>query len=227
MDWSNIALDFYNKNNINTEKIKNISGKISNMFYPAPNNTDIADMLYRGYNKGASNIVEMTPDEYLRQSYNTYHYNKPTSEIKEPFDLFLKRIKQDVLSGNTSGGNLLYKIMRGQKLDMPELTYNELGHGYGQEGNHRAMAAKLAGEHKIPVAVTTYAGDKGVKEATKKNILKSLRFGKILGALGLGLISSPYAQAAQILLEGQPLANDSLEGYYNPDTNILYGGISN
>lgn len=199
MDFNNMALDYYKGEGIAQDKINNIANKISKMFYPAPTNTDIADTLYRGYGGQASNIIEMSPDEYLRQSYNTYHYGQPTSEISEPYDKFLKKIERQTLSGDTSGGNLLDKIKRGQKLDMLELTYDESGKGLGQEGNHRAMAAKLAGENKVPVAITTYSGKKGLQDAAKKNLLKSLRFG---GKVLMGL--DPWFAVTDMLkLQGQ------------------------
>jgi hypothetical protein len=198
MDWTNRVLDFYKNNNIAQDKIEEISRKISDKFYPAPNNSDIADMLYRNYSKGASNIIEMTPDEYLKQAYNTYHYNRPTADIPETYDRFLDRVKRETIAGNTSGGSLLDKIKRGQKLDMLELAYDELGKGMGQEGNHRAMASKLMGIEKIPVAITTYTGDKGIKDALKKNASKALRFG---GKILMG-VDPWFAIADMLKLQG-------------------------
>lgn len=203
-NYPNRFLEYNNAKGRFIDQARFLADQISSMFYPAPQNTDIAEYLYNKPNYGiVTNAINMSPDDYLKQSYNTYHYNMPTSSIVEPYDAFLKRLERE-----TYDRGLVDKLQSGQKLDMPELRYDERGRGVAQEGNHRAMAAKIVGEKNIPVAITTYEGSKGMRDAFRKNISKALRFG---GKVLMGV--DPYFMVNDML---------KLQGY-NPR---LYFGSS-
>lgn len=207
MDYNNRWLEYMRGKGMFINEAEALSKKISPLFYPAPEDTDIAHSIYQKGSNRISNVVNMTPDDYLKQSYNTYHYNRPTSSIYVGYDNWLSNLQRE-----TETGELLNKIARGQKLDMPELRYDEFGGGLAQEGNHRAMAAKLVGEKNIPVAITTYPGKKGVGDAVKKNISKALRFG---GKVLMG-IDNPLLIFDMLKLQGRyPYSEKELQEFRN------------
>lgn len=84
-------------------------------------------------------IVEMTPDEYMERAYRQI-FKKP-SENGARFSNF-NSVNEDVVKYAEAMRN-------GDKFPLPYLDFTNAG----QEGRHRALAAKMAGIDKIPVVV--------------------------------------------------------------------------
>ncbi len=104
-------------------------------------------------------IVEMSPDEYIERTYRQI-FKKPTEKSKSFANI--AETKKNI--------SKYAKAMKdGEKFPLPYLDYTTAG----QEGRHRALAAKEAGIEKIPVVIIDDANNpkaiiEEVKEATTK-----------------------------------------------------------
>ena len=100
---------------------------------------DVEGMREEGYF-----IVWMSPDEYLERTGVTYDQVKDDEMYQKYYDVETKRLEPM---------SKLVKIMKEGTRPIRPLFVSRRGLFASQEGRHRAVAAKLAGEEKIPVAV--------------------------------------------------------------------------
>lgn len=105
-----------------------------------------------------AHLVEMSPDEYLEELIGE---NKPYEDM---WDIYFR-----TNMGNVS--KYAKDMKNGDGFPIPSITYDTNGGIEGQEGIHRAYAAKNAGIEKIPVAIQFPLGTKDIKKW--KDITKS------------------------------------------------------
>lgn len=105
-----------------------------------------------------AHLVEMSPDEYLEELIGE---NKPYDDM---WDIYFR-----TNMGNVS--KYAKDMKNGDEFPIPSITYDTNGGVEGQEGIHRAYAAKNAGIEKIPVAIQFPLGIKDIKKW--KDITKS------------------------------------------------------
>ena len=105
-----------------------------------------------------AHLVEMSPDEYLEELIGE---NKPYGDM---WDIYFR-----TNMGNVS--KYAKDMKNGDEFPIPSITYDANGGIEGQEGIHRAYAAKNAGIEKIPVAIQFPLGIKDIKKW--KDITKS------------------------------------------------------
>lgn len=90
-------------------------------------------------------IEHMSPDEYIDRVYDAYKHIV--------IDDGIPLTRNDIINGRSK--SLIKKYAKdmenGDKFPIPSLYYR--GTRLGQEGLHRALAAKLIGINKIPVMV--------------------------------------------------------------------------
>ncbi len=103
-------------------------------------------------NKGlVFEIVWMSPEDYLRESYKLQNYNIDYLKYKFPLKYYIERsIDPEKINEYTE------RTLEGSKMPIPVLDYNDMS----QEGRHRAVVAKELGVEEMPVLVVrTYEGD--------------------------------------------------------------------
>jgi len=120
---------------------------------------------YQFFYKGKKSRIEMmSPDEYLKRVREGFKTNKDEGIL----DLSKAKINEG--------------IEKGDKIDMPSLSYSEGGR-FNQEGRNRATVAKERGEKLIPVLIEEDASiDDRINKAkellsrvkTKENTIESL-----------------------------------------------------
>ena len=106
----------------------------------ASTNSHQSDVLEGKVKGKTATIVEMSPDEYMERAYRQIF--KKSSEKGAKYADHLVSIDEDVQKYAEAMRN-------GDKFPLPYLDFTNAG----QEGRHRAMAAKMAGIDKIPVVV--------------------------------------------------------------------------
>lgn len=101
-------------------------------------------------------VKMMTPDEYIREAAKVLTARDGT------LTTYADLIRQRGMSpyGNKNVQDLQEKLFKGVKLDMPHLDYD----WNGQEGIHRAIAAKWLGLEKIPVTVVNRVQNEAPKQ---------------------------------------------------------------
>lgn len=95
---------------------------------------------YRDWKGKQVAVVEMEPDDYTKLMADTNRSLNPTDETKQKIKDYAKRFKD------------------GERSPIPYLVYDKEGNLTGQEGRHRALAAKEAGIDKMPVVIDYSVG---------------------------------------------------------------------
>ena len=173
-------------------------------------NSHQSDVLEGKVKGKTATVVEMSPDEYMERAYRQI-FKKPS-----------KRGSAFAEIPETSEKVTQYaEAMRnGEKFPLPYLDYTNAG----QEGRHRALAAKMAGIDKIPVVVIDDATNpksiiEDVAEMTAKNADETAE----------AAARQPYAMVDEVaegiepdtpLDEARRVASDMSEGRTPRDVDI-------
>lgn len=95
---------------------------------------------YRDWKGKQVAVVEMKPDDYTKLMADTNRSLNLTDETKQKIKDYAERFES------------------GERAPITHLVYDKEGHLTGQEGRHRALAAKIAGIEKMPVVIDYSVG---------------------------------------------------------------------
>lgn len=109
----------------------------------------------RDYNRRTkgltSNIMLMSPEDYIYNQHYYGHRTPPSYSVSEEINILKKQLHdpKEWQTGISSYEYFENMLKNGEKLPMPYLNKADKG----QEGRHRAIFAMEKGETKIPVLV--------------------------------------------------------------------------
>lgn len=136
-------------------------------------------------------IVEMSPDEYMERAYRQI-FKKPTEKGKTFADI--PEHSEDI-------AKYAEAMRNGEKFPLPYLDYA----GGGQEGRHRALAAKAAGIDRIPVVI--------IDDATNpKAIIDEVAEATAKAESSFPYEGTPEAETLVRNQQGAPLSVDEMAG---------------
>lgn len=107
------------------------------------------------YKRKMASIEMMSPEEYLKR---VTEGQKSTTEAQKGM---ISQERKDVVKAGINKGN---------KIDMPSLSYDRKGEFDTQEGRHRATIAKERGEKLIPVVIEKSANEQDLFNKAKEII---------------------------------------------------------
>ena len=107
-------------------------------------------------------VVEMSPDEYMERAYRQI-FKKPSEK---------GRTFADIPEHSEDIAKYAEAMRNGEKFPLPYLDYTSAG----QEGRHRALAAKAAGIDRIPVVIIdSESNPKAIIDEVEESVLMTSR----------------------------------------------------